>query len=137
MRHPAADRRAGACAHGAWVLPLLFWSLPASAQTIGLAPDDDVSSWRVLAVLLLGVLLAVAAAFALRSRIVTRGGIARGLLRPSGIGMRRLRLVERLRLGPQVDLYIVLCDDRELLIAASGQSVQLIDRLGPPGEAAP
>jgi flagellar biogenesis protein FliO len=114
-----------------WALLLLFWSLPASAQTLGLAQEDAVSPWRVVSVLLLGVALAVTAAFMLRKRVTGQDGAGGWLIRRPGTGSRRLRLVERLRIGQQVDLYIVVCDGQELLIATSAQTVQLLNKLGP------
>jgi len=99
-----------------------FASTAAAAQTLGRADSDDISVWRVIAAFALCVVLAVAAALVLRARL--------GYLPQLGSGRpRRLRLVETLRLGRQVSLSIVACDDDEMLLLSSDQSGQLVRRL--------
>jgi flagellar biogenesis protein FliO len=96
----------------------------ALAQTLGQGGDDGVSLWRVIAALLLCIVLGVVAAFVLRTRLGHRAPFSLG--RPR---MRRLQLVETLRLGHQVDLCIVTCDGHELLVAASAHGTQLLERV--------
>jgi flagellar biogenesis protein FliO len=117
----------------AGVLGLLFFVSScgaAFAQRLGQGTDDGVSAWRVVAALLLCMALAVAGAFVLKS------GAGRGLLSwPSVKRGRRLHLVETLRVGQQVDLCIVTCDGRELLVASSAHGADLLAHL-PMSEAA-
>lgn len=87
---------------------------PGLAQTLGQGDGEGISLWRVLGALLLCLSLAVAGAFAIRARMGS-GGTLRGFVKRD----RRLHLVESLRLSHQVDLCIVTCDGRELLIATS------------------
>lgn len=96
-------------------------SAPALAQTLGQAPDDGVSFWRVAGALLLCIALGVGAIFALRMR----GGRVSPL--PALIRReRRLQLIEVLRLGQHVDLCLVSCDDRTLLLAASAHGIDVL-----------
>jgi hypothetical protein len=93
----------------------------ATAQTLGQAPDDGVSLWRVAAALALCIALGVGAVFALRMR----GGRVPplpALLRRE----RRLQLIEVLRLNQHVDLCLVSCDDRTILLAASPHGVDVL-----------
>ena len=101
----------------------------AQAAPLGQVGDDGVAWWRVAAALILCLLLAVGGAFALRTRL--GGGIAaRGpLWLRAAQPTRRLELIETLRVKPQVDLLIVRCDGRELLLSASAQGAELIERL--------
>lgn len=99
-------------------------SNPVLAQTLGQGADDDISVWRILAALALCIVLAVAGAFVLRSRVVGRQFIPFALKKD-----RRLKLVESLRLANQVDLCIVVCDGCELLVAASAHGVDLLKHL--------
>jgi flagellar biogenesis protein FliO len=95
--------------------------------------------WRVAAALAVSLALALTAALVLRKRM---GGTAPSLslLRPPLSGGRRLRLVERLRIGAQVELCIVECDGCDLLLAVDGGGAVLLARLSdgpPPAEARP
>ena len=103
-------------------------ALPAaSAQTLGQGAADDISTWRVVAVLLLCLALAVFAALALRARF---GGSLPALF--AATSGRRLQLVETLRLSHQIDLCVVTCDGQEYLVAATAQGAQILREL-PPG----
>lgn len=71
---------------------------------------------RVGAVLLLGIGLALAAAFALRR-----------WMRPSAIGTdRRIEVIEARRATPQLTLVLVRVGDREFLVGQSGSAVALL-----------
>lgn len=101
-------------------------SSPLAAQTLGQAPDEGVSAFRVIAVLGLCLLLAAAGALAIRFRL-------NGNIVPQGLGQgsRRLVLVERLRLSPQVAVCLVRCDDREYLVALSAGAVHSFREITP------
>lgn len=106
-------------------------SASAQAQVLGQGPQDEISWWRVIAALIFCLMLAAGAAFFIKARM---GGALpfRGLALARTPGSkRRLELVETLRLKPQLDLVIVRCDGRELLLATHAQTAQLIERLGP------
>jgi hypothetical protein len=93
----------------------------ATAQTLGQAPEDGVSLWRVAAALLLCLALGVGAVFALRMR--------GGRVPPLPVLLRRdrrLQLIEVLRLNQHVDLCLVSCDDRTILLAASLHGVDVL-----------
>lgn len=92
----------------------------AFAQRLGQASDNtDVAWWRVIGALVLCLLLAAGAAFALRYRL-------RGSVRlPSAQG-RRLRLVESLRLSHNVDVCLLECDSEHFLVAATPQGAVLL-----------
>jgi flagellar biogenesis protein FliO len=98
----------------------------ACAQTLGQGPDDDIPLWRVGVVLVLCLLLAVVAIFALRTRL-GRGSFTNLVMRKD----RRLQLVESLRLGSHADLCIVRCDGQDLLIVVSAQESKLLQTLPP------
>ncbi len=102
----------------------LLSAAPACAQTLGRGADDGISSWRVALVTLLCLALAVFAAFALKARLGGLPAFFAGA-RPD----RRMRLVETLRLGHQIDLCIVACDGREVLVAASARGATLLQTL--------
>lgn len=107
-----------------------LWPSALNAQTLGHGPEDQIAWWRIAAALIFCLMLAAVAAFILKARM--NGQIA--LPRFAGAGRsttkRRLELVETLRLKPQLDLVIVRCDGRELLLATHAQTAQLIERLG-------
>lgn len=114
------SRRAAARFAGALAL-LLLGHGPALAQRLGQGTGGEVPVWRVLGALGFCLALAIGAAFVLKRRL--GGG------RPLGFGRaraRRLELVESLRLSHQVDLCIVGCDGRELLIAATPHGAVLV-----------
>lgn len=126
MSLPGGMVRAAACAT-AWLLPVA----PALAQRLGQGTGAEVPVWRVLGALLLCLALAVAAAYILRRRM---NGVMPRSLRGAE---RRLQLVETMRLSHQVDLCIVRCDGRELLVAATphGATALAADLSGPPAPA--
>lgn len=96
----------------------------AVAGTLGGAPDDDISLWRVGGALLLCIALGVAAIFVLRARMGYREW-------PLLIGKRdcRLKVVETLRLSGRTSLLLVVCDEKELLILSSEQTAQFVAHL--------
>jgi flagellar biogenesis protein FliO len=96
----------------------------AFGQTLGKGDDDGISLWRTMAALLLCLTLAVAGAFALKAKLGVGFSPSRPLAR-----RRRMQLVETMRLPNQVSLSIIMCDDRELLVATSAHGTNLIDRL--------
>ena len=110
---------------------MLSWALglqPALAQRLGQGSDDGISMWRVVAVLVLCLGLAVFAAYALRARMGGGGMAFLSGTRPS----RRMQLVETLRLSHQIDLCIVECDGQRMLVAASAQGATLLKELPAP-----
>ncbi|MGE5566075.1 MAG: flagellar biosynthetic protein FliO [Parcubacteria group bacterium] len=104
---------------------------PVCAQTLGQATGPDVSWWRVLAALLLCLALGVAGAYALRARM----GVRNAPQLPWRLGSaptKRLRIIESARVGQQVDVCLIACDDREHLIAVSPQAIQVLPSPGQP-----
>ena len=105
----------------------------AAAQKLGQGGGEEISAWRVvgalLLCLLLCLLLALGGAWALKMRMSGGSALPRPLIARLGAQGRRLHLVESLRLGAQVDLCIVSCDGRELLVAASSHGAQLLKPL--------
>ncbi len=105
----------------------------AVAQTLGQGGSPDVPWWRVAGALVLCLGLAVAGAVALRARL-GGGRLPRGLAGlklPVGLnlpegGPRRLQLVETIRLSHQIDVCLIRCDDRHLLVAAGPQGVSVL-----------
>lgn len=100
----------------------------ALADRLGQAPDDGPSIWRVAGALLLCILFALAGALVLRAR----GGLG-PLGWPRTATGRRLKLVESVRLTPQVQLCIVTCDDREMLFATSPSGATFVRDVEPAG----
>lgn len=94
----------------------------AQAQQLGGAQTADISIWRVLAALLFCLVLAAAAAFALRYRMTGRLDIHLRMAGPT----RRMTLVDRLRLTPQAELCLVTIDGQECLLAVSPSSVEVL-----------
>ena len=109
---------------GVGLFALLATAGQASAQTLGQAPDDGVSFWRVAGALLVCLALGVGAILLLRAR--GGAGPARPLFASLVHKERRLQLVEALRLNQHVDLCMVSCDGRILLLAASAQGVDML-----------
>lgn len=108
----------------------LLAAAPAFAQRLGQGTGTEVPIWRVLGALALCLALAVAAAYVLRRRL---GGSL-----PLTVGRtRRLRIVETLRLGHQVDLCLVSCDGAEFLLAVSAQRAATISPNLPTSPATP
>lgn len=113
---------------------------PALAQTLGQGTSSDIPWLRLTGALILCLSLAVAGAYALRTRM--GGGaalppvLARLKLPIAGLTLpeaapRRLQLVETIRLSHQVDVCLIRCDDRQILVAASPQGVVVLDRPEP------
>lgn len=98
-----------------------FFAGSAAAQSLGGGGDAGVPAIRVVAALIFCLLVAVGAAYALRSRpeILQALNVTRN--------KRRLKLVESLRLSHQIDLCIVSCDGHELLVSASAKGVEVLD----------
>lgn len=103
-------------------LLVAMFAAPSWAQRLGTAPDDDISFVRVFLALLLCLIIAVGAAYAMRGRNQLSQMLSLGLRPPQG----RLRLVESLRVGPQVHVCLVVCDDQELLLAVTPQSARIL-----------
>jgi flagellar biogenesis protein FliO len=106
---------------------LIFPPMPAFADQLGRAAEDDISLWRVASAFVLCVILAIAGAFLLKAR----GGnvpFLPTLLKRS----QRLRLIETLRLGNNATLSIVECDGRELLVLSTPQSCEIARDLSSP-----
>jgi flagellar biogenesis protein FliO len=95
-------------------------SAPAAAQRLGAGvAEPDIPVWRVLGALVICLMLAGGAAFALRKRL---GGAV-----PAAKGReRRLQLVETLRLSHQIDVCLVRCGEDEFMIAATPHGASLI-----------
>jgi hypothetical protein len=109
----------------ATILAGMGLAVPALAQTIGQANSPEIAWWRVVASLLLCLALGVAGANALRARFG-------GQLRPVGQRVvRRLRVVENLRIGHQVDVCLVACDEAEFIVAASPHGIAMTPVVSP------
>lgn len=104
---------------------LLLWSLglasAAGAQTLGHGQEDPVSLWRVAGVLVLCLCLAVAGAYALRARVLPTAALATLSRRD-----RKLQLLETLRLSQHVDLCLVRCGAKTMLVSTSVQGLQIL-----------
>jgi len=99
---------------------------PVWAQALGGASEPQVAWWRVLAALALCLALAVGGALALRARLGGQAPALRGFklgLKPAAV--KRLRLVESLRVSHQVDVCLVSCDGAEFIVAASPQGAAI------------
>ncbi|MFI4973104.1 MAG: hypothetical protein ACHP84_01035 [Caulobacterales bacterium] len=103
------------------VVALGFAAHPAAAiaQTLGQAAASDVPWLRVGAALAFCLALAVGGAFALRWRL--RGGIY-----PLKGSVRRLQLVETVRLSHQIDVCLLKLDERHILVAAGPHGATLL-----------
>lgn len=126
-------------------------ALPVHAQTLGLAPSHDVSPWRIVGALLFCCALGAAGAFALRYRL--RGKTAapartapdwRQLIASLGVGAKpaaegggRLRLVETVRLGYQVEVNLMECDGKTMVIVASPHGAFVADSNAPDKSGSP
>ncbi len=99
----------------------------AFAQQLGQGIDDGISVWRVVAMLLACMVVAVIAALVLKHRMAN-GAALLGVRRNNS----RLKIIEILRVRPQVDICLVACDGEELLMVSSPQGASLLRHL-PPG----
>lgn len=102
---------------------------PALAQKLGGGGGADVPVWRVLGALLLCLLLAVGAAVALKTRL-------RGATPIFGDARRRLNLVETVRLSHQIDVCLLTCDGREIIVAAGPHGATFLPEMPPRPEPA-
>lgn len=102
------------------IFPATAW-----AQTLGQNTDDGISAGRVLAALTFCLLLGAGMVMAIR-----KWGGSFKKFHVSQSKIRRLNLRETLRVNAQVQICLVACDDKEMLIAVSPQGVQM---LGPSG----
>jgi len=116
---------------------------PAFAQALAQGAATPIAWWRIFAVLLLCLLLAVAAAVALHfratgrlpnlnlknARITLPAGRSGALQQLFGSASeRRLKAVETIRVSPYADVCLFICDGKTYLIAATPQGVTVIDR---------
>lgn len=108
----------GVTAARLWIA-VIVWSVAfpsfALAQRLGQGSDVQVPWWRLIATLILCIGLAVGGAYALKARL--RGAPA------LNNGARRLELVETLRLSHQIDICLLKCGDRALIVAATPQGL--------------
>jgi flagellar biogenesis protein FliO len=105
----------------------IFAAIPAFADQLGRAAEDDISLWRVASAFVLCVILAIAGAFLLKAR----GGNVPFL--PTHLKRsQRLRLIETLRLGNNAAVSIVECDGRELLVVSTPQTCEIARDLSSP-----
>lgn len=114
-----------------WLLPslLLIGDVPAFAQRLGQGNDDGVAWWRVVAALILCLALAAAAAVVIKIRLHGRLPSPRSFLWGTMQQDRRLKLIETLKVSEHIDVCIIACDGKELLVAASQQRADLLERL--------
>lgn len=121
-------------------------AFPACAQTLGLAPNHDVSPWRVVGALLFCCALGAAGAFALKFRMRRAAPVARGgakldwrrLVGDFRLGTRaaedgtgRLKVVETVRLGYQVEVNLLECDGKGIVIVTSPHGAFVANPDGP------
>ncbi|MDB5441401.1 MAG: Flagellar biosynthesis protein FliO [Caulobacteraceae bacterium] len=107
----------------------------AEAQVLGQGPAPGVSAWRVVAALVLCLVLAVAGAVALKSRLGARApkvwplqGLNLWRWRTAARGGRRVEALESIRLSPQVEVCLFNCDGRAFLAVATTQGgLQVVD----------
>lgn len=123
---------------------------PVHAQTLGLAPDHDISPWRIVGALLFCCVLGALGALALRYRLYGKIPIAgktkananpwpqliAGLslrTKPASTGTERLKLVETVRLGYQVEVNLLDCDGRSLVVVTSPHGAFIANPDAPDG----
>lgn len=107
-------------------VPVMTLASAAAGQTavLGGGGGPDVSLWRVVLALVLCLFLAGVAAWLLRTRM---GAGPPWPLRGEPRG--RLKLVERIVLGPQASAALVVVDGRELLViwGPGGTAIQPVE----------
>lgn len=96
-------------------------ALVAAGPPLATGTQPDIAWWRVLGALVFCLLAGLAAALLLRQRL---GG--RGLILGGGGRSRRLRLLERLPLGPQASIALVQVDDSEALVLIAPGATRLV-----------
>lgn len=108
----------------------------AQAATSDVSVADSTLFWvRWAGALGLCLLLALAGAYAMKVR-QSGAPVRLSLAFPrwaqplGGLAARRLRLIESLRISPQLEVSLVECDDRELLLATTSHGAVLL-REGP------
>jgi len=118
----------------------------ASAQTLGLATGPEVSWWRVIGALVFCCLLGAAGALALRYRLQGRRPAAARInpqtlsqlfagldfrRRPADAAAVRLRVIETVRLGYQVEVSLLECDGEGVMIVTSPHGAFVVNRDAP------
>lgn len=118
-------------ARSIWLFMILMAtsSAPAVAQRLGQGSDDSVSWWRVVAALILCLLLAGAAAVVIKIRLHGHLPSPKAFLLRAANQGRRLQLIEALKVSEHIDVCIIACDGKELLVAASPQRADILERL--------
>lgn len=118
---------------------------PATAEPLASGAAPAVSYWRVAAALLLCLLLALAAALALKARL------SGSIVGPSGLRLRafrsptrlignflkpplprRLAAMETIRISPHADVCLFRCDGKTYLVAATPHGVTVLDAADDP-----
>ena len=125
---------------------------PACAQKLGLAPAHEVSPWRIVGALLFCCVLGIAGAFALQFRLRGKAPKLQGMKpanwrallagfgtagRSTGAGAGRLRVIETVRLGYQVEVNLLECDGKGIVIVTSPHGAFVANPTAPdaPGSA--
>ncbi|HEY0959831.1 MAG TPA: hypothetical protein VGE05_11260 [Novosphingobium sp.] len=109
---------------GIGIFAVIAFASQASAQTLGQASEDGVSFWRVAGALLFCLILGIGAILILRAR---NGALPTHPLLTSLVPKnRRLQLIEVLRLNQHVDLCMVSCDGKTMLLATSSRGVDIL-----------
>lgn len=118
-------------------------SLPACAQTLGQAAGPEISWWRIIGAFLFCCLLGIAGAFALKYRMRRQGvagkpvafdpRVLSGLFEmfqgkaDKGEGEARLKVLSTVRLSYQVDVSLLECDGKTVMIVTSPQGAFVIN----------
>jgi hypothetical protein len=100
---------------------LLIAAAPATAQRLGTGGDLNVSLTRIVMALLLCVMIAALAAFALKR---SGGRIDLSALRrfvPAARVARRIEVIETRRVSQYADVCLLRCDGREYLVLCAQQ----------------
>ncbi len=129
---------------------LAVTSLPVYAQTLGQAGSPEISWWRIIGAFLFCCLLGVAGAFALRYRMRRQGvagkpvafdpRVLTGLFEifqgkaDKGEGEARLKVLSTVRLSYQVDVSLLECDGKTVMIVTSPQGAFVVN---PDGSSTP
>jgi flagellar biogenesis protein FliO len=92
---------------------------PALAQKLGQAESVDIPWWRIIGSLLLCIVLAVGAAFALRTRLGANVPMFKG---PG----KRLQVVESVRATQQLEVCVLRFDEQDFLVASTPNGALLL-----------